>query len=168
MDLVMFSFTLFTKQTSTLAPPMVVWQGGKLLGNLLTQVLFALQHITSGSVAWLSLMLGPSTLWSVKPLSASLILPRVHIYTSGICGVKTFFLCSAATELAWVGLQGCETRIWLKACFLLFHCGIQTFHPIARAKQNQFVKSILNKSCLPNQRCLYCASSEGSWGSLAI
>lgn len=58
----MFFFTLFMKQTSTLAPPMVVRQGGKLLGNVLTQVLFALQHITSGSVARLSLMLGPSML----------------------------------------------------------------------------------------------------------
>lgn len=49
----------------------------------------------------------------------------------------------------------------------MFLCGIRTAHPIARAKQNQSVKSILKKSYLPNQRCLCCASSEGSWGSPA-
>lgn len=47
-------------------------------------------------------------------------------------------------------------------------CGIQAAHPTARAKQNQFVKSILKNSSLPKQRCLCSASPEGTWGSSAI
>lgn len=79
-----------------------------------------------------------------------------------------FFLSTdTAIELAWEGLQDSEGRTWLKV-FSYVSCGIHTTHPTARAEQNQYVKSILQKSSLPNQRCLYCASSEGIWSCLAI
>lgn len=51
--------------------------------------------------------------------------------------------------------------------FLLW-CGIHTAHRTDRAEQNHYVKTIPQKSSLPNQRCLYCASSEGIWSCLAI
>lgn len=134
-----------------------------MLRNLLTRGWFAPQHVTSRSAARLSLVLGPLCL-DQSTTSVPLILPTVHTRPSGLFGVKPFPLSSAAAELAGVGWQGCQGRIWLKAWFPLFHCGIHAAHPTARAKQSQLVKSNLKNSSLPNPRCLDCASSEGSLG----
>lgn len=113
--------------------------GGKLLGNLLIQLLLVSQHNFQKHSKALS------GAW--PPRSVSLILPAAHAHTRGIYGVKTFF----PQFCYWVALSG-FAGLW-EENFLLFHCGIHTAHPTARAEQNQSVKSILKKSSLPNQRC---------------